>query len=160
MQPRSARAAAPGCSTVPCLRVEQACAGPSATAGCLRRPDVAASWVCGLALHVLWPPQILRTGRHAVRSGTHPARTTYGLAQIPGLGTVGQFCANGSRRARRATPAHGYAVPAGWVIPCVVLVAAAQGGQAAGPWSLERSATAWAATPPRSAGTGAVRCTP
>ena len=42
----------------------------------------------------------------------------------------------------RATPGNGYAVPAGWVIPCVVLVAAAQGCQAAGPWSLERSATA------------------
>ena len=61
-------------------------------------------------------------------SGAH---TTYGLAQIPGLGTAGQVCHD--LRERQAAGLvvqrrrNGYAVPAGWVIACVVLVAAAPG---------------------------------
>jgi hypothetical protein len=61
--------------------------------------DVAAGWLCGLALHVAWPPQILRHGRHAVRLQLIPrAHTTHGLAQIPGLGIApssAMICANG-----------------------------------------------------------------
>jgi hypothetical protein len=61
-------------------------------------------------------------------SGAH---TTYGLAQIPGLGSAGQFCHHLRERQPAGLvvqrPRNGYAVPAGWVMPCVVLVAAAQG---------------------------------
>jgi hypothetical protein len=60
------------------------------------------------------------------------AHTTYGLAQIPGLGSAGQFChhlreqqAAGLVVQRRRNR---YAVPAGWVIACVILVAALSGG--------------------------------
>ena len=63
--------------------------------------------------------------------GSSAARTTCGLAQIPRLGTAGRFCHH--LRERQAAGLvvqrrrNGYAVPAGWVIACVVLVAAAQG---------------------------------
>ena len=56
--------------------------------------------------------------------------TTYGLAPVPGLGSVGQFCHD--LRERQAAGLvvqrrrNGYAVPAGWVIPYMVLMAAAQ----------------------------------
>src|SRR5258708_37867757 len=50
-----------------------------------------------------------------------PARTTYELGQSPGLGTTGQLWLVGQRWRSD------YAVPAGPVIPCLVLVAAAQG---------------------------------
>jgi hypothetical protein len=56
---------------------------------------------------------------------------TYELAQIPGPGTTGQLYHH--LRERRAAGLvvqrrrSGYAVPAGRAIPCLVLVAAAQG---------------------------------
>jgi hypothetical protein len=78
--------------------------------GCLRRRDVPAGWVCGLALDVAWPPQILRCGRQArCVCSSSGAQTTYGLAQIPGVGIAGQLCHPQSslrtayRRVRRAT---------------------------------------------------------
>ena len=118
MQPRSATG------------VEQACAGPSTTAGACGA-DVAASWLCGLALDVAWPPRVLRCGRLAARLELIRRAPRTGWAQIPGLGTAGQFCPR--LRERQAAGLvvqlrrNGYAVPAGWVIRCVVLVAAAQG---------------------------------
>ena len=55
-------------------------------------------------------------------SGTHPARIPRtGLAD-PGPGTVGPAAGLVVQRRR-----NGYAVPAGWVIACVVLVAARSG---------------------------------
>jgi hypothetical protein len=76
---------------------------------------VAASWLCGLAaLHVAWPPQILRHGRHAARLELiRRAHHVRALAQIPGLGIAASsamICANGMPP---GSSRNGYAVPAG-----------------------------------------------
>jgi hypothetical protein len=57
------------------------------------------------------------------------AQTTYGLAQIPAWvlpASSAIACANSKSPGSSCNAgANRYAVPAGWVIPCVVLVAAA-----------------------------------
>jgi len=86
--------------------------------GCLWRMDVAAGWLCGLALDVAWPPQALRCGGMRCVWGSSAARTTCGLAQIPRLGTAGRFCHHLRERQTAGLVVqrlrNGYAVPAGW----------------------------------------------
>jgi hypothetical protein len=99
-----------------CDRGRAGLRGPSTTAGacgagCCRQLALRARASCGLAAAGLevWPA--------CGASGAHPARTTYGLAQIPGLGTAGRFCHHLRERqtaglvVRRLC--NGYAVPAG-----------------------------------------------
>jgi hypothetical protein len=99
-----------------CGRVEQACAGHRP-----RRvpvaPDVAASWLCGLALHVAWPPQVLRCGRLAARleliRRAPPTGWPRSRAWVlrPVLPHLRERLAAGLVVQRLRS---GYAVPAGW----------------------------------------------
>ena len=100
--------------------------------GCLWRMDMAAGWLCGLALDVAWPPQISRCGRPAVRLELirRRHRVRAGLDFGPGVLSARSalLCANGGPPGSWCiADANRYAVPAGWVISCVVLVAAARG---------------------------------
>src|SRR2546430_14476427 len=67
--------------------------------GCLWRMDVAAGWLCGLALDVTWPPQISRCGRPAVRLELirRPHRVRAGPDFGPGVLSARSalLCANG-----------------------------------------------------------------
>ena len=79
MQPRSANGAG------------HACAGPSTTAGCLRRRMWPLTESAGSPFMWLGRRSCGMAGMRCACSSP-AAHTTYGPAQIPGLGIAGQFC--------------------------------------------------------------------
>lgn len=116
-----------------CERAGQACSGSSATAG------ACGGWMWPLAgsagWHLTWLGRRRSPGVAGLRCvwNSSAADTACGLAQISGLAGVlsarsALLCANGGPPGSWCIAgANRYAVPAGWVISCVVLVAAVQG---------------------------------